>query len=313
MGPDNLAGTGVALAGSTVGRVAGRVVRVPLPVEDLARAAAFAEETGYTTVWVPDHGVWDPFVLLSAFAHRTRRLTLATGVVSVTSRSPEATAAAGSTLDRISGGRAVVGVGSGPVRDVDRVKRYVGELRDGLPERVPIYLAALGPRMVRAAGMVADGILLNWCTPERVRRVCDELADLERLSPDVPRRRVSVAVYVRACLGHDERHAREALGEAVGMYAAFPNYRRQLEGEGLGDAAAEAGEAYRAGRNEAVPEALLDALCLRGGRDDAVARLDEYRAAGADHVVIYPVTAQEPASSLVGTIMTAAPDPAVEA
>lgn len=313
MGPDNLAGTGVALAGSTVGRVSGRIVRVPQPVEDLTRAAAFAEETGYTAMWVPDHGVWDPFVLLSAFAHRTQRLTLATGVVTVTGRSPESAAAAGSTLDRISGGRAVVGVGSGPVRDVDRVERYVAELRDGLREGVPIYLAALGFRMVRAAGNVADGVLLNWCTPERVRRVRDELADLESASADAPGRRVSVAVYVRACLGHDERHARQALGEAVGMYASFPNYRRQMEGEGFGDAAAEAGEAYRAGRPQAVPRAMLDAFCVRGGRDDAVARLEEYRAAGADHVVIYPVTAQEPASSLIGTIMAAAPDPAVEA
>jgi alkanesulfonate monooxygenase SsuD/methylene tetrahydromethanopterin reductase-like flavin-dependent oxidoreductase (luciferase family) len=231
----------------------------------------------------------------------------------VTGRSAEATAAAAFTLNRISGGRAVVGVGSGSVRDIDRVERYVGRLRDGLPEEVPIYLAALGPRMVRTAGRVADGILLNWCTPERVRRVRRELADVEEPSPGIPRRRVSVAVYVRACLGHDERHAREALGEAVGMYASLPNYRRQLEAEGLGDAAGEAGEAHRAGRNEAVPESLLDALCVRGGREEAVARLAEYRKAGADQVVVYPVTAQEPSSSLIGTIMAAAPDPAVEA
>jgi alkanesulfonate monooxygenase SsuD/methylene tetrahydromethanopterin reductase-like flavin-dependent oxidoreductase (luciferase family) len=313
MGPHNLAGIGVALAGSTVERVSGKIVRTPLPVEDLTRTATLAEEMGYTTVWVPDHGVWDPFVLLSAFAHRTRRLALATGVVTVPGRSVEAAAAAASTLDRVSGGRAVVGVGSGPVRDIDRVERYVGELRDGLPESVPIYLAALGPRMIRAAGRVADGIVLNWCTPERVRRVRHELADVEGPSPGIPRRRVSVAVYVRACLGHDERHAREALGEAVGMYASFPNYRRQLEREGLGDAAAEAVEAHRSGRDEAIPGALLDALCIRGGREDAVARLEQYRAAGADHVVVYPVTAQEPLSSLIGTIMAAAPDPAVEA
>jgi 2-methylisocitrate lyase-like PEP mutase family enzyme len=71
--------------------------------------------------------------------------------------------------------------------------------------------------------------------------------------------------------------------------------------------------AHRRGDPAAVPEALVDALCVRGGRDEAVARLDEYRAAGADLVVVYPVPAQDPASSLLGTIMAAAPDPSVEA
>jgi 2-methylisocitrate lyase-like PEP mutase family enzyme len=57
---------------------------------------------------------------------------------------------------------------------------------------------------------------------------------------------------------------------------------------------------------------LVDALCIRGGRDEAMERIDRYREAGADLVVVYPVPAQEALSSLMATIMTAAPDPAVE-
>jgi 2-methylisocitrate lyase-like PEP mutase family enzyme len=93
----------------------------------------------------------------------------------------------------------------------------------------------------------------------------------------------------------------------------MPAYQRQLEAEGLGDLADAAADARRRGDPAGVPEELVDALCVRGGRDEALARLDEYRAAGADLVVVYPVTAQEPASSLMGTIMGAAPDPSVEA
>jgi 5,10-methylenetetrahydromethanopterin reductase len=305
MGRDKLTGTAVALAGSTLLRSDGATARLPMPIADLAQAVGLAEETGYTGVWVPDHGVWDPFALLTSFIGRTGGMHLATGVVTITDRSPAVTASAGRTVDRISGGRAVVGVGSGPVRRIDRVTAYVDELRDRMEEDVPVYLAAIGPRMVEAAARVADGVLLNWCTPERVRRARREVERSDR--------RFTVTVYVRACLGHEDGQARRALGEAVAMYASLPSYRRQLESEGLGEAAAAAADAHRHRRIEDVPQSLIDALSVRGGREEAVARIDEYRAAGADLVVVYPVTAQDPSSSLMGTIMAAAPDPSVEA
>jgi 5,10-methylenetetrahydromethanopterin reductase len=272
-----------------------------MPVADLFHATVLAEETGYEAVFVPDHGVWDPFALLASFAQRTSRLRLATGVVTMTSRSPAIVGAAAATLDRVSGGRAILGLGSGPERRVDRVASYLDELRNHRPDGVPLYLAALGDRMVRLAGARSDGVLLSWCTPGRVERARQEV---DRANPG----RVVLAVYVRACLGHEEEHAVAALREAVGMYAAIPAYRRQLEAEGLGDLASSV-----TGDPSSAPVELVDALCVRGGRDQALARLDEFRAAGADLVVVYPVTAQEPASSLVGTIMAAAPDPSVEA
>jgi 5,10-methylenetetrahydromethanopterin reductase len=296
-------GTALALAGSTVQR---GQQRMPMPVDDLFQAAVLAEETGYEAMFVPDHGVWDPFALLAALAQRTFRVRLATGVVTMTSRSPAIVGAAAATLDRVSRGRAILGLGSGRERRVDRVASYLDDLRDYRPDGVPMYLAALGDRMVRLAGARSDGVLLNWCSPVRVEWARQEVDGTDP-------RQVTLAVYVRACLGHEDEHALAALREAVAMYAAIPVYRRQLEAEGLGGQAAAAAEAARRGDPSAVPVGLVDALCVRGGRDEALARLDEYRAAGADLVVVYPVTAQEPASSLMGTIMAAAPDPSVEA
>ncbi|HEX2025098.1 MAG TPA: LLM class flavin-dependent oxidoreductase [Actinomycetota bacterium] len=310
-------GTGLALAGSTLHRVFGRDARARMPFEDLAEAATLAEQTGYDSLWIPDHGIWDPFGLLAALSQRCHRIRLATGVVTITSRPAKAMSAAASTLADVSGGRAILGVGSGSETRLARVIEYLNEL-NGSPEeeRVPVYLAALGPRMVELAGMVpTDGLLLNWCTPARVRRAKEELARhgpvmLVEGHPTPP---PSLAVYVRACLGHDEAHALEALRPMVAMYASIPAYRRQLEADGLGEPAAAAADARARGNDREIPEALVDALCIRGGRDEALARLDEYRAAGADLVVVYPVTAQDPASSLMGTIMAAAPDPSVEA
>jgi 5,10-methylenetetrahydromethanopterin reductase len=292
MADDNL--TAVALAGSTTRPEGGRLVRDPMPFEDVAGAVSVAEETGYRSVWVPDHGVWDPFTLLGALAPRTTRIQLATGVVTLASRLPEDIAAAARTLDEASGGRAILGVGGGPERKVGVVAERLHEVASAAGA-VPRYLAALGPSMVELAGRSADGVLLNWCSPDRVARARVEVArGAERAGRDPGE--ITVAVYVRACLGHDEDHALAALREAAGMYARVPTYRRQLEADGV----------------EPTPEEMAQALCVWGDRDAALERLAAWREAGADLVVVYPVPAQEAASSLLGTIMAAAPDPAVE-
>lgn len=312
MTTDKLTGTGLALAGSTIQRVFGQELRIAMPFDDLAEAAALAEETGYRALWVPDHGVWDPFGLLAGLAGRTDRILLAPGVVPISSRSPEALGAAAGTLHRVSGGRAILGLGSGRERRLERMVAYLDEMMDQRPVDVPLYLAALGPRMVELAGGRADGVLLNWCTPGRVERARKELERVGWIVNDKPRWDITVAVYVRACLGHDEEHALAALREAVAMYAGSPAYLRQLQSEGLGELAAAAAEAGRRRQPDQVPVELVDALCIRGGRDQAMERIDRYREAGADLVVIYPVPAQEAASSLLATIMASAPDPAVE-
>lgn len=295
MAADNRSATAVALAGSTARPSSGRLVREPLPFEDLAGAVSLAEETGYASVWVPDHGVWDPFTLLGSLARRTDRIGLATGVVTLSARGPAELVSAALTLDRVSGGRAILGVGSGPQPRVGATAERLGEVAAGLGRHAPLFLAALGPRMVELAGRVADGVLLNWCSPARVARAREELA---RGADDGGRdpRAVTVAVYVRACLGHDQVQALAALREAAEMYAGIPSYRRQLEADGI----------------PPTPDEMARALCVWGDRDAALERLAAWRDAGADLVVVYPVPAQEATSSLMGTIMAAAPDPAVE-
>ena len=295
MAADNRPATALALAGSTLRRVEATWVREPMAFEDLAGAVSLAEETGYASVWVPDHGVWEPFTLLGAMARRTSRIGLGTGVVTVASRAPAEIAAAARTLDLVSGGRAILGVGSGSERRVVVVAERIAELAEALGDGIPRYLAALGPAMVELAGRAADGVLLNWCSPERVARARLEVgrgAEAEGRDPS----HVTVAVYVRACLGHDQEHALAALREAAEPYAAIPTYRRQLEADGI----------------EQSPGEMARALCVWGDRDDALERLGAWRDAGADLLVVYPVPAQEPVSSLVGTIMASAPDPAVE-
>jgi 5,10-methylenetetrahydromethanopterin reductase len=326
----------------------GLALRDPLPWPHLVQAVQTAEETGYEAVFVPEIAGRESFSTLSGFAIATSSIVLGSGVVSVWSRHPSTTAMGAATIQELSGGRFILGVGAGASRGseagrftarmgpIELVRRYVSAVREilagqairsadrddpfgldgfslGLPPDPPppIWLAALGDRMVRMAGEVADGVLLNWCTPQRVARARELLNETARRRGRDPAG-MTVAVYVRACLGLEEPIALTALKEMAGQYAAFPHYRAQMEQMGLGEEAALAAKAFEAGRADEVPESLVRALTVAGGRAEALQRFQAYRDAGADLVVCYPVAALEPYSSILGTILTAAPRPAVE-
>ena len=331
---------GGSRAGEPVGRT-GVVLREAIPWHQLVQVVVTAEETGYEAVFVPEIAGREAFSTLTGFALSSSRIRLGSGVVTVRSRSPVAAAMAAATVQDLSGGRFILGIGAGwgagragGPRPAELVARYVELVRrvlEGGPVQSdevfgtpafrldlptvapppPIWLAALGDRMVEVAGSVADGVLLNWCTPGRVASAREILLrGAERAGRDPAQ--LTVAVYVRACLGQAEDVAMRALKEMAGQYAAIPHYRRQFELMGLGEEAALAAKAFHAGRTEEVPEPLVRAVAVSGGRGAALVRFREYREAGADLVLCYPVAALDPFSSLLGTVLGAAPSPSLE-
>jgi alkanesulfonate monooxygenase SsuD/methylene tetrahydromethanopterin reductase-like flavin-dependent oxidoreductase (luciferase family) len=326
----------------TAGRT-GVVLRDSLPWHDLVEIVKAAEDTGYEAVFVPEIAGREAFSTLAGFAQATSRIALGTGVVTIPSRSPVTTAMAAATVHDLSGGRMILGVGTGDTRALapkspggvlELTRDYVEMVRQalsgellharetfggagfrlalGLTSGPPgLWLGALGDGMIRLAGRVADGVLLNWCTPERVAAARRLVAEGAREAGRDPTE-VTVAVYVRACLGVEEPIALEALREMTGLYASFRHYRKQFELMGLGKEAAVAAAAFTGGRAPEVPESLVRSLTVMGGRAEALARFAAYRDAGADLVLYYPVSALEPMSSVLGTVLAAAPSPAME-
>ncbi|MGZ5292508.1 MAG: LLM class flavin-dependent oxidoreductase [Actinomycetota bacterium] len=281
--------------------------------------ARTAEALGYRAVFLPEIAGRDAFAALTGLAGETGGLLLGTGIVPMTSRSPRVTAMGVATVHERSGGRAILGLGTGPGRAgaLAALEAQVGELRellrpDGglslrLPSPPPIWIAALGPRSVALAGRIADGVLLNWCTPERVaeaRAAVRTAAEAAGRDPEA----ITIAAYVRGSLGGDPEARLGALRAAAGEYASYPAYARQFAAMGLADEAAAAGAAHLAGAPQAVPEALVRAVCLPGDPSEARARLDAYREAGADLPVVYPVpTHDDAAGSVEATLRAAAP------
>ncbi len=261
-------------------------IRDPLPWTDVAGIASEGEGLRYLAVFLPETGARDTLATLAAIAGGTERLLLGTGVIPMGARTSRLAAMAAATVQERSGGRHILGVGTGGAAPgaLGRLRTYVQELREllsgsapgpalslPLPAPVPIWTAALGPRAVRLAGQIADGVILNWCTPDRVAEARDAIraaAGEAGRAPDA----VTIAVYVRASFSG---RADEALLGAAAEYSSYPAYARQFEAMGV----------------DPSPEAVVDAVCLRGDPDRANERLESYRAAGADLPVVYPVLA----------------------
>jgi alkanesulfonate monooxygenase SsuD/methylene tetrahydromethanopterin reductase-like flavin-dependent oxidoreductase (luciferase family) len=201
-------------------------IAAALGADVAAAVAPEVERLGYASLWANDGRPAAGLPLLAAAQRATRRIGTGVGVVPCDLRSPSEIVETISSLG-IDPGRIVIGVGSGraehPVR---AVRAAVAELRARLP-RATVGIAALGPRMCRLGGEVADLVLLNWMTPERIGWARDRIADgARRASRPVP----VVASYVRVAIGPD---ARERLAAEAARYEALPQYRRAREAMGV--------------------------------------------------------------------------------
>src|SRR5262245_12652632 len=199
-------------------------LRDPLPWDDLAAIVRASEDAGYAALFLPEISGRDALVTLGALAGETRHLLLGTGVVPMASRTTMLTAMAAATVHERSRGRLILGIGTGGAAPgaLDRLRDRVGDLRallggetveiDGAARRlslapgsrVPIWISALGPRAMRLAGEVADGVLLNWCPPERVAFAAERIREGAERSGRDPGE-VMIGVYVRSWVGRTRR------------------------------------------------------------------------------------------------------------
>jgi hypothetical protein len=165
-------------------------IRDPLPWPDVAGITSEGEGFGYAAVFLPETGARDTLATLMGIAGETDEIVLGTGVIPMSARTARLAAMAAATVQERSGGRHILGVGTGRAAPgaLGRLRAYVEEIRElvggsapgdalrlPLPTPVPIWIAALGPRAVRLAGEIADGVILNWCTPDRVAEARDAI------------------------------------------------------------------------------------------------------------------------------------------
>lgn len=244
-------------------------------------------ELGYRSAWTPsgpDSAAFDRCIRW----HRESGLPVGISVAPASGREPAFYAAHAQRVWEATGGNFILGVGSGQLeRAAQAMPGYLAELRGLLRGGPPLYVAALGPLMLRLAGEVADGVSLNWCSAEQVawsRRLVEEAAAAAgRPAPPI-------SEYIRTAVDPDPVAASATLWQAAAGYALGPiAYRRHFGRMGF------EAELRAIEEEGAEPSAGLLAATGAHGRPGTVRPQVERLAAGLD-LAIVRVLVSEPGS-----------------
>jgi alkanesulfonate monooxygenase SsuD/methylene tetrahydromethanopterin reductase-like flavin-dependent oxidoreductase (luciferase family) len=200
---------------------------------DESQLVRLAAELGYDSAWTPSRADAGAFDRCRRW-HQASGLPVGISAVPASGRPPEFYGEHAMRLWNDTGGRFTLGVGSGQLPHPAKTMRsYLLELRTHLASEQPLYLAALGPLMLRLAAEVADGAELNWCTAEQVawsrRQLMDAAHDARRTLPPV-------VEYIRTTVDPDAELAMRTVGAAAIPYALrVPAYRRHFERMGFAE------------------------------------------------------------------------------
>ena len=312
---------------------------------ELHEYGRIAEGAGFESLWVTERYFHEEtFSLLGYLAAVTQNIKLGVGVTNPYTRSPALLAMASATLDRISGGRFMLGLGrsdsfvvqdrmgipySNPrstmkeavaiIRDLlagETVTSTEGQFRLGnihlatkpIQEKPPIYLAAIGPKALRLAGSIADGVLLNAYTPTGyVRYAVQEVRNAAREAGRDPQS-IDIACMLVVRLTEDPERIWPSLKQRLVRLLEEPQVGEILLEKGgfdpsilgpLRDSAKKDGGQEAVGL---VSDEMVDSFYLVGPPSRCKERIAEYREAGVELPLLLPRLEdyRKVAESLVG-------------
>ena len=247
-----------------------------------AEAAAELDELGFTALWIPDVGgpVLDSVDRLLA---STKHTVIATGILNLWMHEPSDVAARYASLTKTYGERFLLGIGCSHAPLVDakepgRFRKPLAATRsfldalDAAEQPVPVenrVLAALGPKMLELSATRTRGAHPYLGTPDHTRQAREVLGDGPLLLPEQT-----------VILTGDRAEARAVGTDWLRTYLALPNYANNL---------------LRSGFTEddlsSVSDRVFDAIVAWGNEEAIQRRVNEHRAAGADHVCVQVLTA----------------------
>ncbi|HYI80166.1 MAG TPA: LLM class F420-dependent oxidoreductase [Thermoleophilaceae bacterium] len=302
-----------------------------------------AESAGFDSVWAAEAYGSDTATVLAWLASQTERIKIGSSIFQMPARTPAMTAMTAATLDQLSNGRMLLGIGSsGPQvaegwhgqpfgRQLQRTREYVEILRKALArerleykgeiyelplpdgpgkalklmiapvqERMPIYIAAIGPKNTTLTGEIADGWLPTFFSPEHVAEFRTLLEEGAARAGNGKRidESFDIAPNVNLCIDDDIEKARDQVRPLLALYVGGMGSRKKnfynslVQRYGFEDAAKEVQDLYLDGKKDeaaaALPAELIDRTSLVGPKERIKERLEVYREAGVGTLVATP-------------------------
>ncbi|MEM3061695.1 MAG: 5,10-methylenetetrahydromethanopterin reductase [Candidatus Bathyarchaeia archaeon] len=297
-----------------------------MPIQECVKYAKLAEDAGIEYVWIADESPSAPFrdvfVVLSAIAHATEKVKIGTAVCNPYTRHPAILAFSIATIDELSKGRAILGIGAGgsltlrplgipmwnrPLTAIREAVSIIRKLFDGeaftfegkvikvygvklfkkLERKIPIYMAARGDGMLRLLGELADGALLSSPIPH----INYELERIEEGCKKAGRslNEVEIGNAAPFSVSMNGEKAKEAVkSHCTFMISDFP--LKALESVGIGKKEQETvREAFKKGGIEGAKKLItlemVDALTISGTPEECIAKFKAQIDAGINQII----------------------------
>jgi len=298
------------------------------PTESLPRMiqlAKLSEELGFSHVWIGDsHLIWrEAYVNMAAAALSTSKIKLGTGVTNPLTRHPSVVASAYATLEELAPGRFILGIGLGdssvetmgmkPAK-LGYFEQTIQEMRDLLAgkevaletgkihlkhpckNKIPIYIAASGPKMLELSGRIADGIIVLVGVADEYLRQAKEKIEAGAKAAGRKLSDIHLVLWV-PCAVSDKAPAKDAVKAHVARVVAHPQpYVLDAKEQKV---LAEIRKTYdyyhhmeqEANHAEVIPDWLVDKFAIAGTVAECRAQVERIKKSGIQQIAIIPYSA----------------------
>jgi len=289
-----------------------------LSVEEVLQCTELVSKTKIDSIWIPETWGMENFSMLGAVANNTNTQKIGSSIINIYSRSPSTIAMGSATIDSLSNGRLILGLGTSSVpivkdfhgekfeNPVQRMKEYVEIIRLSLmkkqinysgkifnlknftlliePKRqsIPIYLAAINQKMVNLCWEIADGVIFYL-------RPLDEMQ--KTISKMQSQKKIDVACQIITCISKDSEEAIQRAKKTVAFYISVGKiYRDFLAKNGFKNETNNIFEEFKKSgfksNHELVTDSMLNSLCISGSPEEAKIQLEKFRNIGINLPII---------------------------
>lgn len=271
-----------------------------MPAAGVLRASRLAEEKGFATLWKGESNSRSPVIVLSGVAALTKKIRIGTSVISILAHNPIEAGMFAATLDELSNGRFVLGIGVSNStlaawygqsfsKPLQMVEEYVQIVRSVISrnklnfkgkfysssgfrlsfqpnrERVPIVLAALGPKMCQLAGKICDGVMTNYANEKKIEFIASNFLEGAK-SADRDPSGLDIVTKVRCSINEDIEKAKSTLKRQMVYHVLAEYYGDMFSEIGFEKEVKLVRETHKSeGYNAAVkhiPDEMLEQLAL---------------------------------------------------
>jgi len=289
-----------------------------LSIEEVLDCSRKLNKIKPEVMWIPETWGMENFSMLGLISRENSFSHIGSSIINIYSRSPSLIAMGAITIDTISNGRLILGLGTSSVpiiedfhgqpfvSPIQRMKEYVeiirlivsgekinysGEifslkdfsiLSKPLRGKIPIYLAAINQKMVELTWDIADGVIFYLRPKEEMKKT---------ISIMQKKRKIDTSLQIITCVDHDSEKAINRAKKTLSFYIAVGDiYRKFLHSNGYSEEIEIIYNEYKKeglkNLEKLVPDEMLDDLCIAGTPEIAIKKLNTFRDAGIELPII---------------------------